>query len=335
MPETFAFGAEPSKEDLRTVKTTDLALGFPPPLTYKIDYTGQPHKNQKKIGLCTAAAVATLAEKFFGTGWVGSMEWLYKIGKVFIDGNTTEGSSAFTMLKAAQKYGIPSESKFPSNCDRTYAEFMQNTEITQAMLDDAALHKIPGYAQVPLNQTDLMQAIYQSRCGIIARHSLGNEWWTDINGNWTNDKAKLQPLRAPSVVISGHLVGHVGYDATGPYKHTIRNSWGDAWCDRGDIFFYLQTLVQHFTEAWTIVGVVLFMRDLRIGQTSEDVKRLQQFLNTHGFKVSDTGPGSPGQETLYFGLKTFNALKRLQTAKNIPNTGYFGPLTRAWVNKNL
>lgn len=337
MPEIFSFGAEPSKEDPRTVKTTDLslALGFMPPISHKIDYTGYPHKNQLKIGICTAAAVDGAAERFFDTGWRGSMEWLYKIGKIFVDGNTTEGSSAFTMLKAAQKYGIPSEAKFPTNCNRTYSEFMANTNITQEMLDDAALHKIPGYAQVPLTPDALMQAIYSSPCGLVVRHSLGNEWWTDVNGNVTWDKDRLQPLRAPKVVISGHLVVQTGYDATGPFTLFDRNSWGDIWCDKGDIHFHLQTLVQYFTEAWTIVGKVLFIRDLRIGQTSEDVKRLQKFLNTHGFKVSETGPGSPGNESLYFGLKTFNALKKLQLANDIPSTGYFGPLTRAWMNKNL
>lgn len=329
----FGFGAEPSKEDPRTVKTSDLTLAGVPPLTHKKDYSAHPHKNQQKVGICTAAAVTSLAEKYFDDGVVLSMEWLYKMGKVFIDGNITEGSSIFAMLKAAQKYGIPSEAKFPSNCDRNYSDFMADTEITQVMLDDAAKHKIPGYAQVPLTPTDLMQAIYTSKCGLVARHSLGNEWWTDAQGNVTYDKNKLQPLRAPTTVISGHAVGHIGYDSIGGFKETIRNSWGDSWADKGDIYFYFQALFpNYFTEAWTILDKQLFLHDLRMGQTSEDVRRLQVYLNTHGFKVSDTGAGSPGNETMYFGLKTFNAIKKLQAANAIPNTGYFGPLTRAYIN---
>lgn len=338
MPEEmpFATGAEPSKEDARTVKTTDLAFAAAIPNAHEKDYSALPHKNQKKVGICTAAAVTGAAEKFFGGSWRGSMEWLYKIGKVFIDGNTSEGSSAFTMLKAAQKYGIPSESKFPSNCDRSYSEFMSNLNITQEMLDDAALHKIPGYAAVPMNPGDLVTAIYNSECGLIVRHTLGNEWWTDINGNYTNDPAKLQPLRKPSVAISGHLVVQPGYEIVADdTKFIDRNSWGDSWCDGGDAYFFFKDLIGYFTEAWTIIGQTPFVRDLRIGTTHEDVKRLQKWLNNHGYPVASTGAGSPGNETLYFGLRTFNALKKMQAANGIPNTGYFGPITRNFMNKHL
>lgn len=330
----FALGADPSPEDPRTIKSTDLALALAVPPFHKKDYAGFPHKDQMRVGICTAAAVSAAAEKFFGDpNWRGSMEWLYKIGKMFIDGNTTEGSSAFTMLKAAQKYGIPSESKFPSNCNRSYTEFMQNLNITQAMLDDAAKHKIPGYASVPMNVDALVQAIYASRSGLVTRMTVGNEWWTDSAGNWTNDPAKLQPLRAPKVIISGHLIVQNGYElGTNDVKFIDRNSWGDNWCDKGDIYFYFKNLIGYFTEAWTIVGRVLFANDLRMGTIHADVKRLQEFLNTHGFPVAPAGNGSPGNETTYFGLLTFNALKKFQAANGIPNTGYFGPLTRAKVN---
>lgn len=328
----FSFGANPSKEDPRTINHIDLALAVAPPITHKKDYTGFPHKHQKKVGICTAACVVCLAERFFGTAWRGSMEWLYKFGKILIDGNLEEGSSIFTMLKAAQKYGIPSESKFPSNCDRTYAEFMADTNITQEMLDDAALHKIPGYAKVNVDPDSLMKAIYASPCGVATREAVGNELWTDVSGNVTWDKDKLSPWRETKVVVSGHAIGMTAYDATGDFKGTKRNTWGDQWCGDGDIEFYLKTRAPFFTEAWTIVGRVLFAKDLRMGQTSDDVQRLQIFLNAHGYKVSDVGPGSLGQESTYFGLKTFTALKKFQAANGIPDTGYFGPLTRAKIN---
>jgi Putative Ig domain/Putative peptidoglycan binding domain len=58
---------------------------------------------------------------------------------------------------------------------------------------------------------------------------------------------------------------------------------------------------------------------------------LQQFLNTHGFTVATTGPGSPGNEN-FFGAKTFQALKKFQQAHNLPATGYLGPLTRTLIS---
>jgi len=331
----FGFGAHPSKEDPRTISHTDITLGAPVPPAALIDYSDIPHKNQMKVGICTAACVTALAEKQFGTAWRGSMEWLYKIGKVFIDGNMDEGSSIFTMLKAAQKYGIPSESKYPSDCNRSYAEFMSDTNITQEMLDDASLHKIGGYVSVPLTADALMQAIYTSKCGLATRMSVGSSWWTDEEGNATWDKDKLQPLRAPQSVVSGHAIGQVGYQANQDLLLIDRNSWSEQWCDNGDVSFYFKTQAPYFTEAWTITDKVLFTKDLRMGQSGPDVMRLQQFLNTHGFPVALSGIGSSGNETFYFGLATFNALKKAQQANNIPATGYFGPITRAWANKLL
>jgi len=72
-----------------------------------------------------------------------------------------------------------------------------------------------------------------------------------------------------------------------------------------------------------------FTRDLKTGANDPEVKSLQIYLNTHGFTVSTTGPGSLGSETNYFGSKTRAALILFQKAHNItPSVGYFGPKTR-------
>jgi ELWxxDGT repeat protein len=77
---------------------------------------------------------------------------------------------------------------------------------------------------------------------------------------------------------------------------------------------------------------LIFTRNLKIGMTGEDVKALQQFLNSKGFTVSPSGPGSKGNETQMFGALTKNALAKFQAANNItPAAGYFGPITRALV----
>ncbi|MEI8249011.1 MAG: choice-of-anchor Q domain-containing protein [Candidatus Taylorbacteria bacterium] len=74
-----------------------------------------------------------------------------------------------------------------------------------------------------------------------------------------------------------------------------------------------------------------FSRSLTLGDTHPSVLLLQQYLNTHGFIITKSGPGSPGNETTKFGKMTFNALKKFQKAYKLPVTGFFGPKTRAAV----
>ena len=72
-----------------------------------------------------------------------------------------------------------------------------------------------------------------------------------------------------------------------------------------------------------------FTRNLTVGSQGEDVRTLQQYLNATGFKIAESGPGSPGKETNLFGSLTRVALAKWQAANGIsPASGYFGPLTR-------
>lgn len=80
-------------------------------------------------------------------------------------------------------------------------------------------------------------------------------------------------------------------------------------------------------------------RTLRLGSFGEDVRQLQIILNRSPLtRVSQSGAGSPGQESAYFGLKTLSAVMRFQElyAKEVlvpaqltRPSGIVGPLTRA------
>jgi len=82
---------------------------------------------------------------------------------------------------------------------------------------------------------------------------------------------------------------------------------------------------------------------LQKGSHGEDVRVLQKFLNAQGFILAQSGPGSLGNETEYFGSLTENALIRFQEAhkKEIldplaldSGTGYYGIYTMSVV-KNI
>ena len=88
----------------------------------------------------------------------------------------------------------------------------------------------------------------------------------------------------------------------------------------------------------------VFTRALRLGDAGADVKALQAFLNANGAVVSASGPGSTGNETAYFGLKTQTAVKEFQEAHAdeilkplglSSGTGFFGASTRAFVNSMM
>lgn len=79
------------------------------------------------------------------------------------------------------------------------------------------------------------------------------------------------------------------------------------------------------SESGEVVGRVLgstafqFSKDIniRINSVGPEVKALQIFLNENGFLVAESGPGSKGNETEFFGEKTRDAVIRFQEANDI------------------
>ncbi|OHA78670.1 MAG: hypothetical protein A3B07_00495 [Candidatus Yonathbacteria bacterium RIFCSPLOWO2_01_FULL_43_27] len=86
----------------------------------------------------------------------------------------------------------------------------------------------------------------------------------------------------------------------------------------------------------TTLSSFFFSRSLTIGSRGEDVQKLQQILNVDpSTKIAQTGAGSPGNETTYFGPATQNAVIRYQQKYGItPSIGFVGPLTRNKLNGN-
>jgi peptidoglycan hydrolase-like protein with peptidoglycan-binding domain len=79
-------------------------------------------------------------------------------------------------------------------------------------------------------------------------------------------------------------------------------------------------------------STIQFTTNLSYGTRSAAVTVLQQYLNTHGFPIALTGPGSLTNETIYFGPATKMALIKFQKMHTVPATGFFGPLSRRLMN---
>lgn len=91
-----------------------------------------------------------------------------------------------------------------------------------------------------------------------------------------------------------------------------------------------------------VSAATLLTKNLSFGMNDKEVIELQKFLNSYpDTKISDSGNGSPGLETDYFGTKTKNAVIKFQNkyAKEVlvpaglsSGNGFVGKLTRAKIN---
>ncbi|MEK7645257.1 MAG: IPT/TIG domain-containing protein [Patescibacteria group bacterium] len=107
--------------------------------------------------------------------------------------------------------------------------------------------------------------------------------------------------------------------------------------------FLLAAVVLFLLPRITLANDPVFTRTLRIGDFGADVQLLQQKLNTDSeTRVAEDGPGSPGQETALFGMRTQAAVIRFQekNAEKIlaplglsSGTGVVGEATRRVLNE--
>ncbi len=345
----LSFTTPESPKDSRTVHHNDYATVGEPIIKAGNAYSPQDIENQHHVGICTAISMVQNVEKISGKKY--SPDFQYLLQKKFYDFNWGEGSAIISALKVAKKYGFLPIEKFTytTEADRnlSYPEYIaklqaiSDDEITRLIL--LCIDPIPGYAAVDVsNAQSIALAIQESQAGILCRYTVGSEWYTDINGNITWDKTKLDPLRAPTqaTVQGGHAINMSNVDYTVFLQQFLPNTWGVQWNDNG--IGYTDWNKYKPTEAWLIlktapiIPLFQFLHDLYLGIISPDVKQLQILLNKNPqTQVALSGPGSVGFETNTFGSFTRNAVIKFQALNKLPQTGYVGPLTRAILNKLL
>lgn len=206
-----------------------------------------------------------------------------------------------------------------------YAKFISTTEVVLPPVDQAD-RKIPrvmfwwgkvnqhwdletgtwltdpgGVFGARENKLEYCQKFYPTTYKVVAYKNETTNTWKDAGnlGNYTTTKMSYR------CVLKGETVE--GEDASDLPEHP----------NSGSVCYY-------FPDSPLCVP---FAKKIKYGESSEDVQRLQKFLNMHGYTVSSQGPGSPGKETKYFGKTTQKALIKFQKDNNLVADGKIGPKT--------
>lgn len=362
----ISFGAESSADDYRTVEADQASGQLPERAKVALDYDYTNELcDQRRLGICTMCGVRMAAEHHFHDGVRLDEYWGYLIGKLLVQGNLNEGSSALHMLKGANKFGIPSKAmlkKYPLKTFGSYSQFIEDFQskyggqIPDEVLEDAKKHKIPGYYKVSVDPRAIAKEVSEGRLPII-RMVVGDNFYTDKDGRRSHDAEDLLPLRIPKKIDSGHIMcinEYKGLD--GAQEVEGPNSWGDDWAAKGYFLFIFQTQAPYyFTEAWGITPLPpeviqrvkdmpeaknfshTFGQNVERGDVGEEVRYVQIALCILGFldiKVDELGTYGP--KTAKAVLAYQKARKLLPDATLEANGGnYVHGLTRGALNKDF
>lgn len=342
--ENLSFGAAPSEKDYRDIKDYQVTLATPYPTSFTDDLSEIAVTMQGKLGICTANLCYVIERQLAKKGIKVklSRRFLYTVTKRLIDQNTSEGSSMRSALKAAYKYGVALESSVPTDVTVSHEKFIEDYTFTPEIWQEALKYRIGGYISIGTDKDSLAAGISQYGA-LYARFEVGNEWFTP---SW--NAKDILPLRKPAKVISGHAVVPFSYDSSFPKMHAIlRNSWSTDWANKGNGDFFIEDYGP--TEAWAVTmnPIVnelpkeeefshVFNTNMELGDTNEEVKKLQTFLKINGYFDYPSATG-------FFGRVTQDALYHFQLdhvymnwiEKYLYRGRYCGLKTRTVINSIL
>src|ERR1035437_2725110 len=162
-----ATGALPIPRDNRDVQ--HLAGANPQPVNFMTDTSMLPVVMQNQIPACVPHAVVNLMKLY----------WFKKTGKVidfsprFLDIlsftpdlNLNSGRDPRLVIKLANQIGCCTTATLPNDTTLPLGTYRNGSVITQAMRDEAAQYKIPGYVFIPFDEYSFKDAIM--KYGMIA-----------------------------------------------------------------------------------------------------------------------------------------------------------------------
>lgn len=184
--------------------------------------------DQGADGPCSAYAAAAIKMyhefKDYGSTEELSRYFVYNLRSNY----PAKGMTPRDTMKILQKWGIPFRSSFKKRWNSI-------DEIPQEVLDEAANHKILGYARI-MTIDGLKKSLYKNGPAYIAMpvYNDGEEFW----------KAQYSQR-----IMGGHALVVVGYTDKG---FILRNSWGRDWAWDGHALYRYEDFGMHY-EIWTAI----------------------------------------------------------------------------------
>lgn len=349
IPQVHTSGAIRSGRDYRDAYASVAAAAAAPiitlPPTYHTDLG--PVLMQNQIPACVAHDVVYLMKlyHFRKTGqWIDLSPRFLDILSWEPDLKLEDGRRPRTVMKIAANTGCCTTALLPNDTTLPLATYRDKSIITQAMKDEAALYKIPGYISVEVTPQATRAAIYLYGA-VTALFEIGDEFYTAASGQTSWADSDIDPLRTPASIIGGHQIAPNGW--TDPTFNTVRNEWSEAWANKGENRYDPAAWQKYIVEQWAVAEIptdaTSFMKDLpgptafhyewstnlAYGEYNDDIKWAQVALMILGFLVP-----IPADELGYYGPKTATAVEAFQTSQRIAPTAAhnIGPKTRAALN---
>lgn len=252
----------------------------------------------------------------------------------------TGGTFPRLAMKLVSEYGCCTTKLLPNDTTLPVLTYRKDSLLTQAMFDEAAQYKVPGYVGIPVDFVRTRQALVLFKA-VSTLFEVGDELWTP---GWA--KSQIDPMRTPARIESGHQMVQNGY--VDSVYNNVENQWSEAWADGGANQFDYKAWIPFINEQWVVAEIPDDIKDflkvlpapadfhyqwnanMSAGMVpNKDVQMLQVALMILGY-LEPVDPESFG----YFGPKTSLANAQLQRAAGIRTVApaNVGPLTRAYLN---
>lgn len=314
------------------------------PKKVRLDLSKIRGKNQLNYGTCVGQAETTTVEIQQVSDGVDidlSPCDLYSQCKA-IDGGNYQGTDPSIAAKIVVKRGIASMSEVPDDNTIPYEEYVKTHESNTAILSRQA-----GYATVPVSYSFIADQIAKGRAVSFTTFTTGVNFYaepatpaTDFGGphrltffgyeDISNDDGILEFVNSWGEVGTMVLPGKNGT------KHGCNRIIFSQWRDKiRDLQVYTD-IPNNLIEAARAASKDFSYRfdiNLKRGMKSDEVYKLQTALLVTGDFYKDFYGDQ--LQTNFFGETTENSVKRYQARKGLPTTGFFGPMTRAELNKEV